>query len=590
MRGYREGLLLWAAKIPGAGRRWRVTLAVALTALTPLTPLTALAQPADWTVVAGGRAEVVRAPALAEAVARRVEALRDEGFALARLDSTADSTAWVARGPRVRVRTVRLVGAEAVDSLQALALFSTRPGRAYRPAALEADVEALLDRYERVGRPLAEVAVREVAWGAAGPEPVVDITLAVEEGAGLRLAGLELEGGGRVSEAWAARAAGLRLGQPLVPYDPDAIQRRLEETGFFEEVGRPVLEVDADGGARLRLDVTPVPPGTFDLVLGYLPRTGPGEGGLVGSGSLALLNPFGHGRELAVELERAPGRASTLDARVADPFVAGLPLRAALAFSGLQQDSTFSRQRFEAELGYPFAPGLEGVVTVAREAVEPGVAGAALVDGRPRVASSSAFFGGVGVRYRDVDRPLNPRRGVRLSATVEQGGRRRALPPDSFGVLPGRLLQRRLSADARVYVPTLRRQLVALGLDARVLLSGAPGEAAFAYDEGDLFRFGGARSLRGYDEGRFRGHVVGRALAEYRLQLDRASFVFGFVDVGYVSRPATPVGTGRREWRPGYGAGLQYRTGIGVVTATYALNPEDGFAGGRVHAGVSVGL
>ena len=143
--------------------------------------------------------------------------------------------------------------------------------------------------------------------------------------------------------------------------------------------------------------------------------------------------------------------------------------------------------------------------------------------------------------------------------------------------------QERLTGFVRAFVPTLRRQTFVAGLDGAVLQSNA-------YDEADLFRLGGATSLRGYDEDRFRGRLTARTLAEYRYLLDRRSYAFVFFDLGYVETPELGEAEARRELFPGYGFGVQFATDLGLVVASYAVNPEDGFAQGRVHAGLSFGL
>ena len=125
-----------------------------------------------------------------------------------------------------------------------------------------------------------------------------------------------------------------------------------------------------------------------------------------------------------------------------------------------------------------------------------------------------------------------------------------------------------------------------------MLLGGraAGDDAAATFDEGDLFRFGGATSLRGYDEARFVGAIVARVLVEYRYALDRLSYAFLFADLGYLDRPDLPGVPALRDWLPGYGLGLQYGTPLGLVTVTYALNPDLTLGQGKVHVGLSVGL
>ena len=128
----------------------------------------------------------------------------------------------------------------------------------------------------------------------------------------------------------------------------------------------------------------------------------------------------------------------------------------------------------------------------------------------------------------------------------------------------------------------LRSQWVAVfGVDASVLVSDV-------VDRSDLFRLGGARSLRGYDEDRFEGRAAGRVLAEIRRLIDLRSYAFAFVDLGFVDQAAgTDEGLGL--W-PGYGLGMQLDTAAGLITLTYGFNAEDGPASGRIHLAFSFGL
>ncbi|HLT46899.1 MAG TPA: BamA/TamA family outer membrane protein [Rubricoccaceae bacterium] len=554
-----------------------------------------------WRLVAGGEAvewappRPVPADSAEAAAALALAHLQAEGYLLARVDSAAVAggtpTLYATRGARPVVAEVRLAGARVLDAEGFLATAETRAGRPFDPDALARDLDALLTRYERLGYPLAR-AQPALHLDAGADPPVVAVHVAVEEGTTLRLLGVELAGARRTSGRFAARVAGLTPGRPLVPYDPAAIRAELEATGLFTAVGEPAL-VLADSGAVVRVPVEEGPPGVFDLVLGYLPAAEGREASFVGNGRIELRNLFGGGRLLLLRLVRNPGLASEVEVRAADPFVLGLPLRLEGRFDGYTQDSTFARTRFRGEVGYRLAPGLELLASASREGVEPGFFGAQVVEGRPRVAASRAVFGGVGLRYRRLDTPFNPRRGLWVEATVEHGVKRRSLPADTAGFAePVTVRQERLVAAGRLFVPLFARQGLVVGGEAAVLLGGraAGDDAQAVYDEGDLFRLGGAASLRGYDEAAFVGRVAARALAEYRYGLDRLSFAFAFFDLGYVDRPALPERPPERAWLPGYGAGVQYATPLGLVTVTYALNPDLGLGQGKVHVGLSVGL
>jgi len=57
-----------------------------------------------------------------------------------------------------------------------------------------------------------------------------------------------------------------------------------------------------------------------------------------------------------------------------------------------------------------------------------------------------------------------------------------------------------------------------------------------------------------------------------------------------VETPATAEFVERRRVLPGYGIGLQFGTPLGVVLLSYALQPEESPARGRIHIGLSLGL
>jgi outer membrane protein assembly factor BamA len=558
---------------------------------------------AQWHLVLGGeRADwpdaVPRAPldSVRTVAHRLLDHLRRKGYYYARLDSaTVDTTetpprVWLygERGPRANLDSLRIEGAEAVPPAQLRRLMDTEDGAPLDPQRLEADIGALLDRYEAEGRSLAQIRIAEAHVDTASA-PRLRLALRVDEGPSLWFKRIEVPDDARTSPDLMARLAGLRKGAPLTNYDPERLRRSLRDHPFFESVGRPELRVTADGGAILRVPVEEAPPGSFDLVLGYLPPSSTrDEGQLVGSGHLLLEHLFGGGRRFDLTLDRRPGQTSIFDLSASDPYFLGLPVRVTAHFRGEQRDSTYGERRYGLDVGYQLGTAFELTGSFSREVVRPGRAGTRLRDGRQRIPRGRTLFYGLGVRYEAVDRPVNPRRGLRLHVQVEQGQKRRTLRRLTAQGDTTRqredLRQERLRGTGRGFVPLFDRQVLVVGGEAAVLRSRS-------YDRSDLFRMGGAESLRGYDEDRFLGNVTARALMEYRLQLDRRSYVYAFGDLGYVARPALGASSALRDWHPGYGLGLQLQTAIGRIRTTYALNPEVATpADGRVHFGLSVGL
>lgn len=559
-------------------------------ALLALAAAPAAAQ--TWRALAGGDSLAVDG-ATAEAAAGALRAaLAARGYPLARVDSadTARRRLWATPGTALPVRSLRIDGADGLDGLGRG--WRTRVGVPLRPDTLAADLDAALGRLAATGWTRARLSPR-----ATLVTDGIDLVVALDRGPRAALGRVELvdpDGRVRRGAAFATRVVGAEPGAPFVGLDAAAARRDLLATGLYRAVGEATLAEDAAGRVVVRVPVEAGPPGAFDLVLGYLPPAAGRSGGVVGSGRLELRDVFGGGRVLRAVLDRTPGLASRAELAATDPFVLGLPLRASLDFEGISRDSTFSRQAIGGEVGYRLGPGVELSLSARREGVSPGRAGAEPVAGRPRVRRSSALFAGAGLSFRRLDALGAPRRGIAARVALESGLRRRAaLPSDTLSATRSER-QQRLRARVRGYLPLLRRQTVALGLDADLLLGGRTagglGEGEAAFDEGELTRIGGAASLRGYDEDAFLGAAVGRALVEVRTALDTDAFAFVFADVGFVDRPAVPGFPALRDVLPGYGVGAQLRTGLGLATVTYALNPDLPATRGKVHVGLRVGL
>lgn len=589
------------------GLRWGVIAALwlmgsaSVSAIAQTAPPDSAAPSVEWTLVVDGEPSdwPIDQPAAPldsmRAVARRVvRPFQEDGYYRAQVDSAVvDSMAntarlYVRRGPRIRIGQIRIRGAELLPAENLREEMETTVGKTLDPARLEADLDAIVARYEEAGYPLAQVHVAETALMPGNP-PELRLVLRVDEGTALRLDRIEVPDGVRTAPSFLARVAEVGIDQPMGAYDLQAIQRRVEATGLFRQVDTPEVRVTEDGAAILHLPVTEKPPGTFDLVLGYLPPRGSQqEGQLVGSGQLSLRNLFGGGRGMRLELDRRPGQVSQVDVQAADPYLFGWPVRLELQFEGEQRDSTYGKQAYHVGVGYELPDGLGLAGTLTREVTRPGQAGTRLQGGEQRIPRATAWFAGLSVRYQNLDHATNPRRGFALKTSLEQGrkarvGRRVTAEADTV-LARETIRQERLRLTSRAFVPTLERQVLALGLDAALLRSST-------YDRSDLFRIGGANSLRGYDEDRFLGRAVGRILVEYRYQVDPESYAYAFGDLGFVETPELDNLSERRTWHPGYGIGVQMDTRLGLVNASYALSPDDlSPANGRVHLGLSVGL
>ena len=519
-----------------------------------------------------------------------------EGYYFVQLDSVridengtpTNTSLYFTNGPRSKISQIKIQGASVVDENDLLDLLDVRTGDVLMPGELDADIERILTYYGGKGYHFAKVWIDDLRLAEQSEEEYgLEITLSVEEGNQVQINDIMFLGAKRTRSSYLEYIMGIESGEKLNA-DLEAVQLSLEASRLFSVVS-PVELIHVGGEEYIVLvSVEEEQPGAFDLVLGYQPPNASGNNnGLVGNGHLDLRNPFGLGRRIGLKLNRLLGQVSSVNVNYADSYFFGSAFSIEAGFQGIQQDSTFNQQSLKGAVGYRFLDGLEMFATINRETTRPGQSGLQFVQDTQRIPRSEITFWGFEVRYNRVDRPQNPRRGLRVETTLESGLKQRSsferTPAGDTTTVSTRISQQRMDVLFRTYLPVLPGQVLVIGNDSRILVSED-------FDVSDLFRLGGAQSLRGYDEDRFLGRIVSRSLLEWRYLFERTSYAYLFFDLGYIDRPGTIDFQSLRGWFPGYGLGIQFETGIGLINTSLALSTTDAPSQAKVHVGLSLGL
>jgi translocation and assembly module TamA len=360
------------------------------------------------------------------------------------------------------------------------------------------------------------------------------------------------------------------------------VRRNLQQTGLFESVEEPGLMVRG-GKHYLVHEIRERRTNIFDLLLGYIPDAS-GNGTLVGTGTLRLRNAITDGSMLFLGFERMSPMVTRFRGEFQQRWMFGMPLSAGGSFRFVQQDSVYQLRNFRLEGGYFLGGGIEVFGSLRREATSSnkGATAAAV-----RTLDGSAWFGGIGVRADTRDNILVPTNGLEFHLELETGKKR--ITDDRATLFTQRLnyRQQELSGYLRPYYSPFRRQVMAPSLTGFLKLSPE-------FTESDLYRTGGAMSIRGYREDQF---LVSRLVwgdLEYRYLIDRTSYAFVFYALGWYEIPGLltqpDVNGGKSGRIQSGGIGISYRTPVGQLRFTYAISTEDAISNGKVHFGLIADL
>jgi len=509
----------------------------------------------------------------------------DRGFYLAgvRLDSASysddsssvDLTIGIHEGEEMRISSIRCRGNAAMTSARILESFETHAGGSLRREVLERDIDALLTSYEKIGHPFARVEVEDVSLNddsAAG----LRIDLSIDEGPVVTIDEVTVSGNRETKEGIVVREARVGLHEVYDPVRAGKIRLRLNRLGIFSRVDEPELYLTPRGGG-LMIKVEEGTTNTFDGIIGFAPASRAGESAIFsGIVNVSMRNLFGTARKLDVHWQREDSETQEIAFGYVEPWVLNYPVNLSGSFRQRQQDSTYIGRIVEAKADVLITESLSLSGVVSHSVTIPSATTTA-------VSNSRTITAGLELQLDTRDDLISPTSGALYHTGYRIGNKK------VFGVAEqqpgsdGSSAVQKISIDADLFLRTSGRQVVAMGLHGRQLTSDQ-------IDPGDLYRFGGTNTVRGYRENEFLGSRVAWTNTEYRFLLERQSYFYGFFDAGYFYLPATLPGPASQQLVFGYGIGVRLATSLGNIGVSIAFGRGNSFGEGKLHVGLLNGF
>jgi hemolysin activation/secretion protein len=144
-----------------------------------------------------------------------------------------------------------------------------------------------------------------------------------------------------------------------------------------------------------------------------------------------------------------------------------------------------------------------------------------------------------------------------------------------------RTTQYRADFTGDYFIPLGQRQVIDLGNKSGYLY----GSNLFT---NELYRIGGLRSLRGFDEESIYASKYSIGKLEFRYLLEQNSFLFLFANAAWYQNKSRNKDIQDRPY--GFGAGINFETKLGIMSISYALGKQFDnpvyFRNAKVHFGI----
>ncbi len=503
----------------------------------------------------------------------------DRGYFYSHVDSVShqspfgmiDLNVFFEEGKQTIIDSIIFVGDSALTEGSLRNILTIEERSPFVQSNVEAGAHAILQTYEDAGFPFAKVTIDNVAVEEAAAKYLVRFTYSITEGRQVRIKELRVEGNTTTRSSVIMREARLHGNEFYSENLSETIRHRLDRLQLFSSVSLPEFFLNQNEEGALLVKVQEGNPNRFDGIVGYVPSPRPGVSGYVtGLVNLQFRNLFGTGRRLAARWNRESQSTQELGLQYYEPWIASYPINGQIGFVQRIQDSTYVRRQTELTLDFSLNDQLAFGGALSRTNVIPSES-----YGRTVLAESQGTSVGLTITYDTRNDPVTPISGLYYKTEYDLGTK------DVYGSAlfpPSSNSTQRVLMDLDYYLEPILSQVIATALHIQDFRSNL-------IELGDLFRLGGAGTLRGYREGQFLGSRLVWSNLEYRFMVARRSFFYGFLDAGYIVTPNEPLTglQGSEQTKLGYGVGIRMDTNLGLIGVSIGFGEGDTFSTAKLH-------
>lgn len=404
----------------------------------------------------------------------------------------------------------------------------------------------------------------------------------------LKVDSISLKGKVKITPAYFYNYIGVKPGDPYNEATIAKISTRLRELPFLRET-KPFQVLFTEKYVKLIFYLEKKRASQFDGVIGLLPDADTKKLVFTGDVRLRLQNGLGRGELIDLNWRRLQEQTQDLKARFVYPFLFRTPFGIDYNIKLYRKDTSFIdvQQSFGVQYLLSSSNTIKAYVNN-RSSSLLSTAKYENLTVLPPFADISTLAYGLAFRREKLDYRFNPRRGWLLQVGGSAGNRtikkNARLNPVVYDNLKLKTVQ--FSSDLQLdkYWPVGKRSTIKTGVQGAWIES----EAIFT---NELFRIGGLRTLRGFDEESVFASAYAIGTVEYRLLLEENSYLYFFGDGAWYENKA--IGGYRTDLPFGFGSGISFETKAGIFSINYALGSQQGnpisLRSGKIHFGI-VGL
>lgn len=445
--------------------------------------------------------------------------------------------------------------------------------------------EKILTYCENNGYPSASVKLDsvEITPGSGSISAVLNL----QKNVLIKIDSVVNRGSAKISSVYLNNYLGIKPGDLYNESQIKKIGTRIKEIPFVRE-RIPYRVLFPGENAKVELFLEKKRASQFDGILGLLPDNKTGKILFTGDVRLKLNSSFNRGELLELNWRRLQASTQDLKTRLIFPFLLKTPFGIDANFKLYKKDTTYLEVNPNIGIQYQLSGANYFKVYVNRKQLSLlSTKNLKNITSLPPYADITSTLYGIGIKSEKLDYRLNPRRGYSLLVAVSAGNKtikkNAQIDASVYNGLKLNTVQYNAESEVEFFLPLKNRIAVKLG-----------NKSAYLYNENlfqnELFRIGGLKTLRGFDEESIFASAYSIFTLEYRFLFEENSYLFFFADGAYYENKSISFSGQRYDTPYGFGAGISFETKAGILVINYALgkqlnNPID-LKSGKVHFGL----
>jgi len=518
---------------------------------------------------------------------RIVEELRLKGFLLAGIDSVSTDSMvrnyYLAIGEKYKWAHLKKgnVDTEVMSNLGYYErLYTNKPFNYTQAARL---IQKTISYYENNGYPYASLKLDSIQVN--GNE--ISAVLNVNKNKLFRIDSIIVQGDAHINSSFLYRYLNIR---PQMLYNETGfrnISGKIRQLSFLTEARSPVFR-PTDKFNKLYIFLNKKNASQFDGIIGILPDN-KGKTIFTGELKIKLINNIFHsGETVDINWRRLQTQTQDLKTRFIYPYLFGTPVGTDYALKIYRKDSSFIDVNNNLGLQYYFS-GLNNIKVYykQRNANIISTSGLAFITVLPDYADIATTSYGIGLAFEKLDYRFNPHKGFSINMNSQAGNKTiRKNSKINDAVYTGialRSVQYQFEGDVNVFIQLKGNSVLRLATQYGSVFGNS------VLFRNELFRIGGLRTLRGFDEESIYASSFAIPTIEYRFLFGQNSNILLFAEGAWYENNSTGVYINDTPYS--IGAGINFDTKAGIFSLNYAIgsqfgNPPD-VRTGKIHFGLT---